>query len=184
MKLFLSIVLVPILTLSCGSNETTETTAILEQEDSVVTPEQNISTESTISETYGDTIRTLVDQAKGDCNSASNGHIINEESWVYCQSEDKVECVFIEKKVDDTIYKENYILQNNNLVYAYESELLIVENDTIAWSCDYILKGQQVFSFSSNGHGETEMDEWLPESIFDQWKSHETAFFEIKNLKK
>lgn len=63
--------------------------------------------------------------------------------------------------------------ENDGLIYAEERITWNYPeiNDATEWACYYWFKSNELIEYSSLGHGETEHENWEPESIFEQWES-------------
>ncbi|MCH2225950.1 MAG: hypothetical protein MK066_14365 [Crocinitomicaceae bacterium] len=181
MKYLTTIVLISLLITACGTNDSIVNEDPVPIADSLSTSTLNDELALPILETYEDSIRMIVYQAEGSCNVNSPKEFFKNEIWTYCKVEENIECAFIEKRNDNVLITEEFILKNNMLVYALEVERTEYETDTSWWSCEYIVRGSTVEKFSSMGHGETELDEWEPESILTQWQSHKDHYNMVKN---
>jgi len=173
-----------ILLLSCSDNEITSTEDASENMDEIETSfESEIVFDSAevYLETYEDSIYDIVHKAENLALELEPTKTFENEVWTYAEMENNVVFVCITKEIDDMEYLEEYILQNDKLVFAFESEQLILSPGQNPWNCQYVIKDNQVINYSSLGHGETESDEWEPESIIEQWKSHEKNFNQVKN---
>jgi len=132
-------------------------------------------------ETYEDSVRMTVFDAQIACDPKNDLYTFKNEEWLYCNMNGSVEYAFIETRNDNKLIKEEFIIEDDELIYAYEKEQTEYENDTIYWSCEYILKNSKVVKFSSMGLGETENPKWKPESIILQWKGHSKNYNKVKN---
>lgn len=96
-----------------------------------------------------------------------------------------IELVEIQSLKNDAQYREFFGLLNGELMYASESILYyyLKEEGTgleqAGWTVWYAIKGKKVLHHSSNGHGETELDEWVPESIIDQWLARKQQLVDL-----
>jgi len=84
---------------------------------------------------------------------------------------------------NQTKFEELYVIQNDKLIYAKESEIGIPINsfDVITWNCQYYFKNEKLYTHISLGHGKTESENWTPESIIDTFQNR---LIELKKIKK
>lgn len=77
-----------------------------------------------------------------------------------------------------TLYSEKFSVYNDSLFHAYEGLVYHFEDSIyrIEWNCDYTIENEEVIHHFSMGHGETETDEWEPNSIFDQWEARKSDY--------
>jgi len=68
---------------------------------------------------------------------------------------------------DGVEFTDVFGMKSEELIYAFES---INPADGPFWNCQYIIEDGEVVEFISLGHGETESDDWEPESILKQWQ--------------
>lgn len=87
-----------------------------------------------------------------------NEHVVSFEVWSY---------------QDDNLISEYYLVENGNLIFAFERQLFMPLNHTLQmmWNCAYYLSDEKVFYHISLGHGKTEDDDWQPEVIVDQYNN-------------
>ncbi len=130
---------------------------------------------------YVDSVYVFKDSAESEYLEVSVEREFGNEKWTYNSVNDSLEIVIITYNKESFFYTEEYILLNNSLIYAIEWEEFIEGEDITSWNCEYFIKESEIVYYTSLGHGETETDEWEPESIFDQWKVREELFNEISN---
>lgn len=77
-----------------------------------------------------------------------------------------------------TLYNEKFSVHNDALFHAYEGLTYHFEDSMyrIEWNCDYTIINGEVVRHFSTGHGETETDDWNPNSIFDQWEARKSDY--------
>ncbi len=77
-----------------------------------------------------------------------------------------------------TLYNEKFSVHNDCLFHAYEGLIYHFEDSLyrIEWNCDYTIEGGKIVHHISMGHGETETDDWEPNSIFDQWEARKSDY--------
>lgn len=132
--------------------------------------------------TYIDSVYMWVDSAESTHNELPFGKTIGDEEWTYNQINNNLEIVYVKYQKDEFAYTEEFVLLKSELIYAVEWEEFgsLEANDLTTWNCTYFLKKGSVVDYSSLGHGETERDEWEPESIFQQWEAHGNNWAAIK----
>ncbi len=83
----------------------------------------------------------------------------------------------------NVLYHEFFIERDSKLVYAFEEFDTDWKNppNSVHWGCYYIIGGDEI-EYSSLGMGETEGEDWEPESIFPQWVKCKSDFIEIQEL--
>ncbi len=81
------------------------------------------------------------------------------------------------------LYQEFFIERDSKLVYAFEEFDTDWEDpqNSVHWGCYYIIREDGI-EYSSLGMGETEGEDWEPESIFPQWVKCKSEFVEIQEI--
>lgn len=92
------------------------------------------------------------------------------ETWTYCTDKNGLEHVRISSVRHGTTYAEDYTLEKGMLISARESTS---SEGTTNWMVHYSIKNNRVIDYTSDGLGETEKDDWMPESIFTQWENRQ-----------
>ncbi len=128
---------------------------------------------------YVDSVFVFIDSAESEHNKAPVERQFSNEKWTYNKVNDSLEIVVITYSKHKKFYSEEYILLNSSLIYAIEWVEYISGEDITSWNCEYFIKENEIVDYNSLGHGETESDEWEPESIFDQWELREELFNEV-----
>jgi len=85
----------------------------------------------------------------------------------------------------NALFEEFFIERDSKLVYAFEgfdSNWEDMDN-SVHWGCYYIIRGEEI-EYSSLGMGETEGEDWEPESIFPQWIKCQSEFVELQEIRK
>ena len=129
-----------------------------------------------------DSLSTYLAPYIKNCTNTGYKIIDGKETWSYCSLPNKIELLIYKKKDEKTIYKEIYSLQNSGLIYAFEEIKFNYDNPELRmyWNCIYGIENRNIYDYYSLGHGETETDEWEPQSIFSQWKEHKEEFQGLK----
>ncbi|MEQ8416633.1 MAG: hypothetical protein RIB71_19280 [Imperialibacter sp.] len=95
------------------------------------------------------------------------------EEWRRCSYSNNRELFIITSSDERTDYFELFLTIDNALVYAEESIISYSQrpDNGTPWTCQYLLADRNVVDYISLGHGETEDENWQPESIFEQWNA-------------
>lgn len=93
------------------------------------------------------------------------------EFWSFAQINDQVASFEVWSYKDDNLISEYYLVENGDLIFAFERQLFMPLNHTLQmmWNCAYYLSGHEVFYHISLGHGKTEDDDWDPQDIVYQY---------------
>lgn len=90
---------------------------------------------------------------------------------------------FLTKRSETFEVQETFGLSNDNLIYAFEQQVFYYEGErTTPWNCEYFIQDDTIIDHVSLGMGETESDEWEPESIFEQWEAKRKFYEQIKAI--
>jgi hypothetical protein len=95
------------------------------------------------------------------------------EEWRRCSYGNNMELFIITSSDERTDYFELFLTIDKALVYAKESIISYSQrpDNGTPWTCKYLLADKNVVDYISLGHGETEDENWQPESIFEQWNA-------------
>jgi hypothetical protein len=168
--------------LSCNSNEDGRISDIAEEkayaESNGGEVEENIGP----NDGYIDWLLRLVNNIECDLDNPTK--TIGKETWTYCRIDLETETAFVEFQLDNMIYKRQFVLYNNELIFASEEETTVAEKyDVESWSCEYFIKGDTVLdilSFNTFEQDKTESEDWNKDLIFEKWKTHQANFYTIK----
>jgi hypothetical protein len=133
--------------------------------------------------TYTDSVWKLSQELNFKCETSSTV-TIEEEEWTHRIVENNLEVICISKVYENILHTEQYLLKNNELIYAVEWEKIpanVDDVDASFWNCEYIIKDKSVVDYISIGMGRTEGDSFNPEDIVSLWDSHSTTYKNIKN---
>lgn len=188
MKIFTILVIVLVI-IGCRNTPDISSADLKAQKIEVEPHEQLIQSEYTQSNTQIqdsklDSISKIVLGETDSCFESEAKIIIANELWQYCEIANQIE-LFIYIKTDDSVrFREIYGIENDNLIFAFEeilSDYVNPENN-VTWNCQYGIERMEIDDHISHGHGETESEEWEPESIFKQWEKQRGKFNELKTM--
>jgi hypothetical protein len=193
MKLLITLSIV-IFCASCGGDsskqeavmfpESTESDLELDQENAAFEINDSLTDGDLVVEdelSYIDSVYLWMDSAESKFNKAPFIQTYGHEKWSYNRINENLEIVFITYQKNGFVYTEEFILFDSELIYAIEWEEFAPDtDDAMTWNCEYYIRQGEIIHYSSLGHGETETDEWEPESIFKQWNAHGNNWVDIK----
>ena len=126
-----------------------------------------------------DSLTSFFHKNLSSCINSKPKMILDNQTWSYCTIDSHTEIVIITFHKEKTKYREIFCLSQSQLVYAKESQISDYENP-LEWSCEYIIRDNKIVNYSSLGHGETERDDWEPESILKQWAARKDGYEKVK----
>ncbi|KAA1239156.1 hypothetical protein [Aquimarina sp. RZ0] len=138
-------------------------------------------------ETFRDKMDVTIEELLSTCTGNQRVGISSfnkiQEFWEFssCYKTNKI--ISIMYYSNQTKFEELYVIQNDKLIYAKESEIGIPINsfDVITWNCQYYFNNEKLYTHISLGHGKTESENWNPESIIDTFQNR---LIELEKIKK
>jgi len=129
------------------------------------------------------TVEELTMTCKNNLRNGVSDKNGNKEFWTISSCYNTNEIITISCYKKEIKYEELYIIQNGKLIYAKETEIGIPINsfEVIRWNCKYYFKNQKLYTHISLGHGKTEDEKWIPESINKKYKGR---LLELSKMKK
>ena len=128
-----------------------------------------------------ETVSKLIRDELERCNNTKTKIANSNETWLYCKKSNQTEIIIYTRSNNTERFREIYGIEDGKLIYAFEEILsdYINPNNNVTWNCQYGIENDTIYDYVSLGHGETENDEWNPESIFDQWKNQRVKYSEL-----
>ena len=128
-----------------------------------------------------ETVSELVRDELERCIHTKTKIAKSNETWLYCKKSDQTEIIIYTRTNNTERFREIYCIEDGKLIYAFEEILsdFINPNNNVTWNCQYGIENDTIYDYVSLGHGETENDEWKPESILNQWKSQRNKYNEL-----
>jgi len=131
-----------------------------------------------------ETVSKLVRDELDRCSKTKTKIAKSNETWLYCKKSNQTEIIIYTRTNNAERFREIYFIEYGKLTYAFEEILsdFINPNNNVTWNCQYGIENDTIYDYVSLGHGETENDEWNPESILDQWKSQRNMYKELTTM--